>query len=113
MTLETLLKTELWHSFEQQTRARRKQPADVLADLVRDYLETAEDVELNEAMRRDAHSALAVCNRTAISQTNAITARRHAAQKAQSVGRTRFHRLWVRASAMSSALVFCCCCGGA
>lgn len=57
MTLETLLKTELWHDFEQQTRARRKQPADVLADLVRDYLETEEDVALNEAMRRDARKS--------------------------------------------------------
>ncbi|MDQ3754008.1 MAG: hypothetical protein M3371_04680 [Acidobacteriota bacterium] len=57
MTLETLLKTKLWHSFEQQTRARRKQPADVLAELMRDYLETAEDVEFNEAMRRDARKS--------------------------------------------------------
>lgn len=57
MTLETLLKTELWRDFEQQTRARHQQPADVLADLLRDYLETAEDVELNEAMRRDARQS--------------------------------------------------------
>ena len=54
MTLESLFKTELWQDFERQTRARRKQPADVLAALMRDYLETAEDVALNEAMRRDA-----------------------------------------------------------
>lgn len=57
MTLETLLKTALWHTFEQQTRARAKQPADVLAELLRAYLETAEDVELNEAMRRDARKS--------------------------------------------------------
>lgn len=54
ITLETLLKTELWHDFERQTRARRRQPADVLADLLRDYLETAANVELNEAMRAEA-----------------------------------------------------------
>ena len=57
MTLESLFKTELWQDIERQTRARRKQPADVLAELMRDYLETAEDVALNEAMRRDARQS--------------------------------------------------------
>jgi hypothetical protein len=54
MTLETLLRTKLWHKFERGTRAARRQPADVLTKLVRDYLEAAEEVALNEAMRRDA-----------------------------------------------------------
>jgi hypothetical protein len=54
MTVETLLRTDLWRNFEQRARAARKQPAAVLANLLREYLEVAEDVELNDAMRRDA-----------------------------------------------------------
>ena len=57
MTLETLLRTKLWHKFEREAREARQQPADVLAKLLRDYLETAEDVALNEAMRRDARKS--------------------------------------------------------
>jgi hypothetical protein len=57
MTLETLIRSELWANFEKQTRKRKKQPSDVLADLLRKYLEIAEDVALTEAMRRDARKS--------------------------------------------------------
>lgn len=56
MTVESLMKTALWQTFERQARRERKQPAAVLARLMREYLEVAEDVRLNEEMRRDARA---------------------------------------------------------
>ena len=57
MTLENLMQSDLWRDFEQQVRARRKQPAKVLAELVREYLEVQEDIALTEEMRRDARKS--------------------------------------------------------
>ncbi|HEX8564310.1 MAG TPA: hypothetical protein VF648_01485 [Pyrinomonadaceae bacterium] len=57
MTLETLTKTDLWAAFENQARAEQKKPAEILAELLREYLETSADVKLNESMRRDAHKS--------------------------------------------------------
>lgn len=57
MTLENLMQSDLWRDFEQQVRARRKQPAKVLAELVREYLEIQEDIALTEEMRRDARKS--------------------------------------------------------
>jgi hypothetical protein len=57
MTLETLTKTDLWAAFEKQARAERKKPADILAELLREYLETSADIELNESMRREAQKS--------------------------------------------------------
>lgn len=57
MTLEALLKTKLWRDFERQAQSERRQPAAVLADLLREYLEIAEDVALDEAMWRDAQKS--------------------------------------------------------
>jgi hypothetical protein len=75
MTLETLLKTELWQHFQQQARAARRKPADMLAELLREYLETANDVALNEAMRRDAQNG-------GYTQADAVRlVRRHRASK--------------------------------
>ena len=54
MTLESLIRSPLWENFERQTRQAKKQPADVLAALVEEYLEMAEDVAQTEAMRSDA-----------------------------------------------------------
>ena len=54
MTLESLIRSPLWENFERQTRKEKKQPADVLAALVEEYLEMAEDVAQTEAMRSDA-----------------------------------------------------------
>lgn len=57
MTLETLTKTDLWAAFENQARAEQKKPAEVLAELLREYLETSADMKLNESMRRDAQKS--------------------------------------------------------
>ena len=54
MTVESLMKTELWRAFERRARRERKQPAALLARLLREYLEISDDVRLNEEMRRDA-----------------------------------------------------------
>lgn len=54
MTLERLLDSTLWKEFEQQARKEKKAPANVLAKLMREYLEIAEDVKLNAAMSREA-----------------------------------------------------------
>ena len=80
MTLEALLKTELWHHFEQRARAARRRPADMLAELLREYLEIADDVTLNEAMRRDAQ-------KSGYTQADAVTlVRRHRASKKERRG---------------------------
>jgi hypothetical protein len=57
MTVEALMRTELWQAFEQQARREGQPPARVLARVLRDYLEIAEDVRLNEEMRRDARAS--------------------------------------------------------
>jgi hypothetical protein len=57
MTLETLIRSELWANFEKQARKRKKQPSDVLLELLREYLEIAEDVALNDAIARDARKS--------------------------------------------------------
>jgi hypothetical protein len=54
MTLETLIRSELWANFEKQARKEKKQPSDLLAELLRERLEIAEDVALTKAMRREA-----------------------------------------------------------
>lgn len=54
MTVESLMSTELWQEFERRARRERKQPAALLARLLREYLEVGDDVRLNEEMRRDA-----------------------------------------------------------
>lgn len=54
MTVESLMNTELWQEFERRARRERKQPAALLARLLREYLEVGDDVRLNEEMRRDA-----------------------------------------------------------
>jgi hypothetical protein len=54
MTVEALMKTELWQAFEQRAQRERKRPAALLARLLREYLEVGDDVRLNEEMRNDA-----------------------------------------------------------
>lgn len=54
MTVESLMKTELWQEFERRARRGGLQPAALLARLMREYLEISDDVRLNEEMRRDA-----------------------------------------------------------
>lgn len=53
MTLESLIHSDLAQEFERQVRAKRKQPAKVLAKLMREYLEIQEDIKLMDEMRRD------------------------------------------------------------
>ncbi|HEV8367701.1 MAG TPA: hypothetical protein VGQ39_07110 [Pyrinomonadaceae bacterium] len=57
MTLESLIKSELWQEFERKVRSKRRQPAKVLAELLREYLEIQEDIALTEAMRRSARKS--------------------------------------------------------
>ena len=57
MTLETLIRSDLWTNFEKQARKEKKQPSDLLAELLREHLEIAEDIALTEAMRRDARKS--------------------------------------------------------
>jgi hypothetical protein len=57
MTLESLIQSDLWQEFERQVRAKRKRPAKVLAELMREYLEIQEDIALTEAMRRDVQKS--------------------------------------------------------
>ena len=54
MTLENLMQSDLWREFEEYARAKRKQPATLLAEMVRERLEIQKDLELDEEMHRDA-----------------------------------------------------------
>ena len=54
MTLEALIRSELWANFETHARKEKKQPIDLLAELVREHLEIAEDIALTKAIRRQA-----------------------------------------------------------
>ncbi|MGI9064905.1 MAG: hypothetical protein ACR2HX_00650 [Pyrinomonadaceae bacterium] len=54
MTLENLIRSELWTNFQKQARKQKKQPSDVLANLLREYLEIAEDVALDETIASSA-----------------------------------------------------------
>ena len=38
MTLESLLETDLWHEFQKEARAEKRSTADVLAELIEEYL---------------------------------------------------------------------------
>ena len=53
MTLEGLIQSDLWREFEEYARSRRRQPARLLAELMREQLEIAADVALNNEIRRD------------------------------------------------------------
>ena len=53
MTLDGLIRSDLWREFEEYARSRRKQPARLLAELMREQLEIAADVALNNERRRD------------------------------------------------------------
>ena len=57
MTLETLIRSDLWTNFEKQARKQKKQPSELLAELLREHLETADDIALTEAMRREARKS--------------------------------------------------------
>jgi hypothetical protein len=57
MTLDTLIQSKLWREFEHYARSKRKQPAKLLAEIIRERLEIAEDVALNEAIRRDVQKS--------------------------------------------------------
>ena len=57
MTLETLIRSELWTNFQKQARKQKQEPSAVLAKLLREYLKIAEDLALTEAMRRDVRKS--------------------------------------------------------
>ena len=57
MTLEMLIRSALLMNFEKQARKQKKQPSELLAELLREHLEIAEDIVLTEAMRRDARKS--------------------------------------------------------
>ena len=54
MTLEMLIRSELWTNFAKQARKQKKQPSELLAELLREHLEIAEDIALDEAIARSA-----------------------------------------------------------
>ena len=57
MTLEGLIQSDLWREFEEYARSRRRQPARLLAELMREQLEIAADVALNNEIRRDVQKS--------------------------------------------------------
>jgi hypothetical protein len=57
MTLDGLIQTDLWREFEDYARSRRKQPARLLAEFMREQLEIAADVALNNEIRRDVQKS--------------------------------------------------------
>ena len=57
MTLDGLIRSDLWREFEEYARSRRKQPARLLAEIMREQLEIAADVALNNEIRRDVQKS--------------------------------------------------------
>lgn len=57
MTLEGLIQSDLWREFEEYARSRRRQPARLLAELMREQLEIAADVALNDEIRRQVQKS--------------------------------------------------------
>jgi len=57
MTLDGLIRSDLWREFEEYARSRRKQPTRLLAELMREQLEIAADVALNNEIRRDVQKS--------------------------------------------------------
>jgi len=57
MTLEGLIQSDLWREFEEYARSRRRQPARLLAELMREQLEIAADVALNDEIRREVQKS--------------------------------------------------------
>ncbi len=55
--LEHFIQSDLWRDFENQTKAVKRQPIAVMAELVRDYLERVQDQKLLDEMRRDARAS--------------------------------------------------------
>lgn len=54
MTLENLIRSELWTNFEKQARKEKKQPSTVLEKLLREYLDITKDLALDDAIARSA-----------------------------------------------------------
>lgn len=80
MTVESLMKTELWQAFERRARRERKQPANLLASLLREYLEITDGVRLNEEMRLDARrSRYTEADAVRLVKEHRVAKRRHAA----------------------------------
>ena len=50
MTLETVIKSELGREFEKAAHSLKRQPADVLTELMAEYIETEADVTLDTAI---------------------------------------------------------------
>ena len=54
MTTDVRLDSELWEQFQQAARERRRSPANLLRDYMRECLYIWADQKLDEQMRRDA-----------------------------------------------------------
>ncbi len=81
MTLESLLRTDLWHEFQEQARSEKRSAADVLADLIEEYLETREDAEVHTAIAREARKSGYAENDAVeiVRQVRAVSGRRRGA----------------------------------
>jgi predicted transcriptional regulator len=54
MTTDVRLDSELWERFQQEAKQRRRNPANLLRNYMRECLAIWEDQKLDEQMRRDA-----------------------------------------------------------
>ena len=55
MTIEALLQSNLLREFEKAARAARKEPADELAELMAEYIESETDGELFDSIQRESN----------------------------------------------------------
>lgn len=55
MTIEALLQSDLRREFEKAARAAKKDPADELAELMAEYIESQADGELFDAIQRESN----------------------------------------------------------
>lgn len=53
LTIDVLIRSELWREFEKAARSKRRRPIELLADVIADFLETQEDVAIFDHIERD------------------------------------------------------------
>jgi hypothetical protein len=53
LTIDTLIQSNLWREFEKTAREKRRRPAELLADVIADFLDTQAGVAIFDDLERD------------------------------------------------------------
>jgi hypothetical protein len=53
LTIDALIRSDLWDEFEKTARHKRRRPVELLADVIADFLETQEGITIFDDLERD------------------------------------------------------------